>query len=90
MLKDETAEWLFVEEMERRPVLLAGLVDAQLPSATWQPAAMGMGMGLAICRSIVEAHHGEISVDRDPVLGGARFTVELPLAAQYRPETDTP
>lgn len=50
----------------------------------------GMGMGLAICRSIVEAHHGRIAVDRDPVLGGARFTVELPLAAQYRPETDTP
>ena len=38
----------------------------------------------------VEAHHGEISVDRDPVLGGARFTVELPLAAQYGPEADTP
>ena len=50
----------------------------------------GMGMGLAICRSIVEAHHGEITVDRDPVLGGARFTVELPLAAQYAPEADTP
>nr|WP_315494078.1 ATP-binding protein [uncultured Rhodoferax sp.] len=50
----------------------------------------GMGMGLAICRSIVEAHHGEISVDRDPVLGGARFTVELPLAAQYGSEADTP
>ncbi|MDR7307470.1 PAS domain S-box protein [Rhodoferax saidenbachensis] len=49
----------------------------------------GMGMGLAICRSIVEAHHGQIAVDRDPVLGGARFTVELPLAAQYRPEADT-
>lgn len=42
----------------------------------------GMGMGLAICRSIVEAHHGQIAVDRDPVLGGARFTVTLPLAAQ--------
>lgn len=40
----------------------------------------GMGMGLAICRSIVEAHHGRIEVDRDPVLGGARFTVVLPLA----------
>ena len=50
----------------------------------------GMGMGLAICRSIVEAHHGEIAVDRDPVLGGARFTVELPLASQYAPEADTP
>ena len=40
----------------------------------------GMGMGLAICRSIVEAHHGSIAVDQDPVLGGARFTVTLPLA----------
>ncbi len=40
----------------------------------------GMGMGLAICRSIVEAHHGRIEVGRDPVLGGARFSVFLPLA----------
>lgn len=40
----------------------------------------GMGMGLAICRSIVEAHHGSIEVSRDPLLGGACFTVKLPLA----------
>ncbi len=40
----------------------------------------GMGMGLAICRSIAEAHHGSIGVERDPDLGGARFTVWLPLA----------
>jgi two-component system sensor histidine kinase DctS len=39
----------------------------------------GMGMGLAICRSIVEAHRGRIEVGRDPELGGARFTVWLPL-----------
>jgi two-component system sensor histidine kinase DctS len=49
----------------------------------------GMGMGLAICRSIVEAHHGRIEVSRDPLLGGARFTVLLPLA-DHPPSKETP
>ena len=49
----------------------------------------GMGMGLAICRSIVEAHHGRIEVGRDPVLGGARFTVLLPLA-EHDPKKEMP
>lgn len=40
----------------------------------------GMGMGLAIARSVVEAHRGRIDVERDPQLGGARFTLWLPQA----------
>lgn len=50
----------------------------------------GMGMGLAICRSIVEAHHGRIEVSRDPLLGGACFTVLLPLAHQRQPPKEAP
>jgi two-component system sensor histidine kinase DctS len=46
----------------------------------------GMGMGLAICRSVLEAHHGRLEVDRDPQLGGARFTLWLP----RHPGADTP
>ena len=45
----------------------------------------GMGMGLAICRSIVEAHHGHIEVGSDPLLGGAKFSVALPLAGPAGP-----
>lgn len=41
----------------------------------------GMGMGLAICRSVVEAHHGRIDVGSDAQLGGACFTVCIPLAS---------
>ncbi|MBT0570247.1 PAS domain S-box protein [Curvibacter sp. CHRR-16] len=39
----------------------------------------GMGMGLAICRSIVEAHRGQLLVERDPLLGGACLHVVLPV-----------
>jgi two-component system sensor histidine kinase KdpD len=37
----------------------------------------GVGLGLAICRTIVEAHGGKIRGETKP-LGGARFTIELP------------
>jgi len=41
--------------------------------------AGGMGMGLSICRSIIEAHHGRIEVTRSATLQGAQFTLWLPL-----------
>src|SRR3954469_11026630 len=40
--------------------------------------AGGMGMGLSIARTIIEAHHGLISA-RNQVHGGASFRIRLPL-----------
>jgi signal transduction histidine kinase len=40
--------------------------------------AEGMGMGLSIARTIIEAHHGQISA-RNRDHGGASFRVRLPL-----------
>jgi two-component system sensor histidine kinase KdpD len=37
----------------------------------------GVGLGLAICRAIVEAHGGVIRAETKPA-GGARFIIELP------------
>jgi two-component system sensor histidine kinase KdpD len=42
-----------------------------------EDATPGVGLGLAICRAIVEAHGGTI-VGQTRASGGARFTIELP------------
>jgi signal transduction histidine kinase len=43
-------------------------------------ASGGAGLGLAICRRIVELMGGRVWADSSPDLGGARFTLELPAA----------
>ena len=51
---------------------------------TRESSTPGVGLGLAISRAIIEAHHGRISAQNDPN-GGARFTFTLPLGTP--PET---
>lgn len=41
----------------------------------------GLGMGLAICRSVMRAHGGVLEASRSP-MGGCRMTFSLPLAVR--------
>ena len=50
----------------------------KLFDAFFSTKAEGMGMGLNICRSIVEIHHGRIIVTDTPG-GGATFTFTIPV-----------
>lgn len=54
------------------------------PSFVFQPfvttKANGMGLGLAVCRTIITAHGGRLSAARADG-GGALFLIDLPAAA---------
>ena len=48
----------------------------------------GMGIGLSICKTIINAHHGQIFAKNHP--NGAEFTFILPLGElMYESETDS-
>lgn len=55
------------------------------PFFTTKPSGKGLGLGLAISSSIVQAMDGELSA-RNHTEGGAEFIVRLPLAPEWRQE----
>jgi two-component system, OmpR family, sensor histidine kinase BaeS len=70
-----------------------GVPDAALPrlfdrlyrvEESRSRSAGGAGLGLAICRAIVEAHDGRVTAAPSP-LGGLQIAVELPLTADTPP-----
>ena len=57
-------------------IAVGDLANIFNPFFTTKP--QGMGMGLAIVKTIVEAHHGTIAAENQPS-GGALFTIRLPI-----------
>lgn len=49
------------------------------PYFTTKPAGVGTGIGLSICRNVVEAHGGKVTLGNRPG-GGAQFDITLPIA----------
>jgi two-component system sensor histidine kinase DctS len=56
-------------------------VAGQLFDPLFTTKPEGMGMGLAICRSVVENHRGRLSFEANPE-GGTVFCILIPLAPQ--------
>lgn len=53
------------------------------PYFTTKPAGVGTGIGLSICRNVVEAHGGTIALATG-AQGGARFEIRLPRSDEMR------
>ena len=57
---------------------LNGRTVERLSAPFYSTKSDGMGMGLAICRSVIEVHHGGMDAGSSS-LGGARFSFTLPV-----------
>jgi two-component system sensor histidine kinase KdpD len=78
---EAAGEELTVSVSDNGPGLPAGREEAVFQKFTRgdrESATPGVGLGLAICRAIVEAHHGRI-VGVNRVGGGVTFSFTLPL-----------
>jgi signal transduction histidine kinase len=75
---DRSGAWAEIRVSDTGPgIAVEDLKKVFDPFFTTKP--QGMGMGLAIVRTIVEAHHGQISAENQSS-GGAVFTIRLPIA----------
>jgi two-component system sensor histidine kinase DctS len=72
-------EHMQVRVIDRGPGIAAD-VEEKLFTPFFSTKAEGMGIGLNICRSIVEFHHGRLWVEDNPQ-GGAIFVITLPVTA---------
>jgi signal transduction histidine kinase len=57
-----------------------GLADTETAfDSTSASGRFKLGLGLSLCRELVELHGGSIAASRSPELGGARFSVIFPV-----------
>ncbi|TYQ12581.1 UNVERIFIED_ORG: two-component system sensor histidine kinase KdpD [Zoogloea ramigera] len=91
-------QWINITVADDGPGLPPGREEAIFEKFTRgerESAKPGVGLGLAICRAIVEAHGGRISAAAHALpLGGAAFTFTLPLGTppampELEPEPET-
>ena len=85
----ERRELTIASEMEEDARVWISIVDTgpgiapEIADRLFQPfvttKAHGMGVGLSICRSIIEEHGGKLAVEPNPT-GGTTFRFSLPVA----------
>ena len=80
--------WLNIEVSDNGPGVPTAIAHRIFdPFFTTKPVGQGTGLGLSVCKSMIEAHGGKLQLTDTPG-GGATFRVTLPALITGTQETD--
>lgn len=75
-------DWLEIAVEDSGPGLDAAVLERLFEPFT-STKDRGFGLGLSICKSLIDAHGGELSHEAGTQLGGARFRILLPVETRH-------
>ncbi len=70
-------DWICITVEDSGPGIAADMAE-HLFEPFYSSKSDGFGLGLSICKSLIDGHGGQIQHDTSPRLGGTRFTLLLP------------
>jgi two-component system sensor kinase FixL len=75
-------DWLEIAVEDSGPGLDPAILERLFEPFT-STKDRGFGLGLSICKSLIDAHGGELSHEAGQELGGARFRIVLPVETRH-------
>lgn len=87
--QQDDRSWAYISIHNQGPAIPADLLAHLFQPFVASASSQGLGLGLYLARSIVQAHHGHLTVESEGT-SGTQFMISLPMDQESTVDTDPP